>query len=144
MSDSQITIVGPKAGQQLNVLGAPMLVKSVGDSFVADHLVPAGYGVPPHTHDSDDEAFFVIEGALTLDTDDGPRLAEAGSFVHLPAGARHGFRNETSAVTRLLVLSPSASRLAPMFAALDRLTAEGGFRPEDVGAACAAHGVRMG
>lgn len=144
MTDPQIAIVGPQAGERLNVLGADMLVKSLGAFFVADHPVPAGYGVPPHVHDSDDEAFFVIEGALTLDTDDGPRVAEAGSFVHLPAGIRHGFRNETSGLTRLIVLGSSASRLAPMFRDLDRLTARGGFGPEDVGATCAAHGVRIG
>lgn len=141
---SQIAIVGPQAGQQLNVLGAHMLVKSAGAFFVADHPMPAGYGVPPHVHDKDDEAFFVIEGALTLDIDEGPRVAEAGSFVHLPAGVRHGFRNETLGVTRLLVLGSSSSRLAPMFRDLDRLTTRGGFGPEDVGAACAAHGVTIG
>jgi len=144
---SQIAIVGPQAGQQLNVLGAHMLVKNAGVAssfFVADHPLPAGYAVPPHTHDGDDEAFFVIEGALTLDTDEGPRIAEAGAFVHLPAGVRHGFRNETSGVTRLLVLGSSAARLAPMFQDLDRLTVRGGFGPEDVGATCAAHGVTIG
>lgn len=147
MPDPQIAIVGPQAGQSLNVLGAPMLVKSAdtaGAFFVADHPIPAGYAVPPHIHDGDDEAFFVIEGALTLDTDEGSRIAEAGSFVHLPAGVRHGLRNETACVTRLLVLGSSASRLAPMFRDLDRLTARGGFGPEDVGATCAAHGVTIG
>lgn len=147
MSDSQIAIVGPQAGQSLNVLGAPMLVKSAdtaGAFFVTDHPLPSGCAVPPHVHDGDDEAFFVVEGTPTLDTDDGPCLAEAGSFVHLPAGVRHGLRNETAGVTRLLVLGSSASRLAPMFRDLDRLTARGGFGPEDVGATCAAHGVTIG
>jgi quercetin dioxygenase-like cupin family protein len=140
----QIAIVGPQAGQHLNVLGAAMLVKSAGAFFVADHPVPPGYAVPPHVHDGDDEAFFVIEGALTLDTDEGSCVAEAGSFVHLPAGLRHGFRNETHGVTRLLVLGAAQSKLAPMFQALDRLTRRGGFGPEDVGAVCAAHGVTIG
>ncbi|MGE0424904.1 MAG: cupin domain-containing protein [Reyranellaceae bacterium] len=144
MTDPQIAIVGPQAGERLNVLGADMLVKSVGAFFVADHPLPAGYAVPPHVHHHDDEAFLVVEGALTLDTDAGPRVAEAGSFVHLPAGTRHGFRNETPGVTRLLVLGSSASRLVPMFRDLDRLTIRGGFAPDDVGAACAAHGVRIG
>lgn len=140
----QIAVVGPKAGQHLNVLGAHMLVKSAGAFFVADHPMPAGYAVPSHVHEDDDEAFFVIEGALTLDTDEGPRVAEAGSFIHLPAGVRHGFRNETDGVTRLLVLGAAQSKLAPMFENLDRLTTRGGFAPEDVGAVCAAHGVTIG
>lgn len=144
MSDPQIAIVGPQAGQQLDVLGAPMLVKSAGPFFVADQPLPAGHAVPPHVHDGDDEAFFVIEGALTLDTDEGTRVAEAGSFIHLPAGVRHGFRNETSGVTRLLVLGSSASRLAPMFRDLDRLTRRGDFAPADISETCAAHGVTIG
>jgi uncharacterized cupin superfamily protein len=121
-----------------------MVVKSAGPFFVADQPLPAGHAVPPHVHDRDDEAFFVIEGALTLDTDEGTRVAEAGSFVHLPAGVRHALRNETSGVTRLLVLGSSASRLAPMFQDLDRLTRRGGFGPADVGAICAEHGVTIG
>ena len=147
MSYPQIAIVGPLGGQSLNVLGAPMLVKNAGAAgafFVADHPMPPGYGVPPHVHDGDDEAFFVVEGELTLDTDDGVRVAAAGSFVHLPAGVRHGFRNETAGVTRLLVLGSSASKLAPMFQDLDRLTARGGYGPHEVGATCAAHGVTIG
>ncbi|MBM3620639.1 MAG: cupin domain-containing protein [Alphaproteobacteria bacterium] len=147
MAEPQIAIVGPQAGQALNVLGAPMLVKSAGAAgplFVADHEVPAGYGVPPHVHDHDDESFFVIEGELTLDTDAGARVAGAGSFIFAPAGSRHGYRNETARAARVLVLSSSASRLAPMFQDLDRLTARGNFAPADVGAACAAHGVTIG
>lgn len=147
MSHPQIAIVGPQGGQSLDVLGAPMLVKNAGTAgpfFVADHPMPAGYAVPPHVHDGDDEAFFVVEGELTLDTDEGTRVAAAGSFIHLPAGVRHGFRNETAGVTRLLVLGAAASKLAPMFQDLDRLTRRGGFGPADVGAACAAHGVTIG
>jgi uncharacterized cupin superfamily protein len=147
MTEPRIAIIGPRAGQSLNVLGAPMLVKSAegaGPFFVADHPMPAGYGVPPHIHDHDDEAFFVVEGELTLDTDEGVRVAAAGSFVHLPAGVRHGFRNQTAGVTRLLVLGSSRSKLEPMFQDLDRLTVRGGFGPDEVGAACAAHGVTIG
>jgi quercetin dioxygenase-like cupin family protein len=147
MTDPQIAVVGPQAGQALNVLGASMLVKNAGAAgsiFVADQTIPAGSAVPPHVHDRDDEAFFIIEGELTLDTDDGPRVAAAGSFIHLPAGVRHGFRNTTAAATRVLVLGSSVTRLVPMFEELDRLTVRGGFAPADVGATCAAYGVTIG
>lgn len=147
MTDAQIAIVGPQAGQTLNVLGTPMLVKNAGAAgpfFVADQRMPAGHAVPPHVHDHDDEAFFVIEGDLTLDTDEGPRVASAGSFVYSPAGVRHGLRNETAGTVRVLVLSSSATRLVPMFEDLDRLTTRGNFDPAEVGAACAAHGVKLG
>jgi uncharacterized cupin superfamily protein len=147
MTAPQIAIVGPQAGQALNVLGTPMLVKNAGAAgpfFVADQLVPAGHAVPPHVHDHDDEAFFVIEGDLTLDTDEGPRVASAGSFVYSPSGVRHGLRNETAHAVRMLVLSSTASRLAPMFRELDRVTRRGKVNPDDVGAICAAHDVRFG
>ncbi len=147
MTDRHIAIVGPQAGQALNVLGTLMLVKSDGAAsplFVADQRVPAGHAVPLHAHDHDDEAFFVIDGELTLDSDEGPRVAGAGSFVYSPAGVRHGLRNETGDTVRVLVLSSSAARLAPMFQDLDRLTRRGDFGPAEVGATCAAHGVKMG
>jgi uncharacterized cupin superfamily protein len=147
MTHPQIAIVDPQAGQALDVLGTLMLVKNAGPAcplFVADQMVPAGHGVPPHVHDYDDEAFFVIEGDLTLDTDEGPRVVGAGSFVYSPAGVRHGLRNETAHAVRMLVLSSSAARLTPMFRELDRVTRRGDVNPDDVGTICAAHDVRFG
>ena len=130
-------------GEMLNVLGAPMLVKSDAARaavFVADHVVPPGYGVPPHSHDDEDEVFYILDGELTLDFVNGNRLARTGDTVVLPRGGVHGFRNVSATPVRFLVIAADGRRAMAMFRALDRLPEQ---TPETVGATCAAHGVRF-
>lgn len=136
-------VLGPAEGEMLSVLGAPMLVKSDAGRaavFLADHTVPAGYGVPPHIHDGEDEVFYILEGELTLVSARGEMKARPGDTAVLPRGAMHGFRNDTAAPVRFLVVAADGRQAMAMFRALDRLAVP---TPESVGATCAAHGVRF-
>jgi mannose-6-phosphate isomerase-like protein (cupin superfamily) len=63
---------------------------------------PYSKGVPAHVHQDEDDAFYVLEGELTFDGDEGPVTAPAGTFVLAPPGVRHGFHNRTGAPVRLL------------------------------------------
>lgn len=137
------TILRPEEGERLSVLGAPMLVKSDAARaavFLAEHIVPPGYGVPPHIHDDEDEVFHILEGQLTLDSDAGASLAGPGDTVILPRGGLHGFRNASEAPVRFLVVAADGRQTMAMFRALDRLAEP---VPETVMATCAAHGVRF-
>jgi len=54
-------------GVTINVLGAPYEFKAAsaetGNSFCCiEGRIPAGSGVPPHTHTHEDEAFYVLAG----------------------------------------------------------------------------------
>jgi mannose-6-phosphate isomerase-like protein (cupin superfamily) len=42
-----------------------------------------------HVHERSDEMFYVIEGTMGVEFDDGVVTLEAGEFVVVPAGARH-------------------------------------------------------
>jgi quercetin dioxygenase-like cupin family protein len=67
-------------------------------------VLPGG-GPPPHIHAREDEGFYILEGTLTLHAD-GQRLqAGPGTFVNIPDGCVHGFRNETDRPVRLLILA---------------------------------------
>lgn len=139
-----VTLLGPSDGEMLNVLGAPMLVKTdarCAPIFLADHTVPPGYGVPPHTHDVEDEAFYMLEGEIVVESPAGTVTARAGDTALLPRGVQHSFRNESGAPARFLVICVDGTRAAPMFRALDRLAEP---TPQTVMATCAAHGVRFG
>ena len=42
-----------------------------------------------HVHERSDEMFFVTEGRMQVEFDDGPVTLEAGEFIIVPAGVRH-------------------------------------------------------
>ncbi len=120
-----------------------MLVKSDASRtavFLAEHTVPPGYAVPPHSHDHEDEVFYILDGELTLVGAQGVLTARAGDTALLPRGAMHSFRNASANPVRFLVIAADGTRAAAMFRALDRLPAP---TPDTVGATCMAHGVRF-
>src|SRR5215210_3603124 len=56
---------------------------------------PWATGPEMHVHHEEDDAFYVMEGELTIDTDEGASSAPAGTFVLVPPGVRHTFSNDT-------------------------------------------------
>jgi mannose-6-phosphate isomerase-like protein (cupin superfamily) len=62
---------------------------------------PYSKGVPAHVHDGEDDAFYVLEGEITFEGEDGPVTAPAGTFVLARPGDSHGFHNRTGAPVRL-------------------------------------------
>ena len=68
-----------------------------GRSTTFDELFPGGLVAPAHVHDDAEEAFFVLEGDLvfTLGDDDAEITAPPGTYVYIPPGTRHSFRNNS-------------------------------------------------
>jgi quercetin dioxygenase-like cupin family protein len=56
-----------------------------------EFVAPAGFGPPRHLHESEDEAFYVIEGAMRVVCGSKTWDASAGSLVFLPRGIEHAF-----------------------------------------------------
>ncbi|HEV2088394.1 MAG TPA: cupin domain-containing protein [Cryptosporangiaceae bacterium] len=57
-----------------------------------DFAVPSDdEGPPPHLHRHTAEAFYVIDGTLSIQLDDREVTARAGSFVFVPPGVVHTF-----------------------------------------------------
>jgi mannose-6-phosphate isomerase-like protein (cupin superfamily) len=73
-----------------------------GTLMLIDARVFPGGGPPMHVHSREDESFFVLEGEVTFFTADGPVRAGPGTFLHLPKGVPHAFRNETATPARML------------------------------------------
>jgi mannose-6-phosphate isomerase-like protein (cupin superfamily) len=57
---------------------------------------PNRVGVGLHSHDANEELFYVLEGTMTFRVGDRIIDAAAGSFLRVPAGVEHGFENRTS------------------------------------------------
>lgn len=96
------------------MLGAIFTVKAgaaqTGGAYsLIEFQQPAGTEPPPHTHANEDEAFYVLEGEMTVMCGDDHFVAGPGSFVYLPKGVVHGFTITGSTPLRGLVLtSPGA------------------------------------
>ena len=56
----------------------------------------------PAENADEDDVFYVLDGELTFLLDDGEEAAPAGTFVLVPPGVKHTFRNALDRVTRVL------------------------------------------
>lgn len=66
-------------------------------------IVLPGGGPPPHLHTREDETFYVIEGEITFRSDNETFKARPGTFVNMPIGNPHSFKNETDQLARMLI-----------------------------------------
>jgi mannose-6-phosphate isomerase-like protein (cupin superfamily) len=64
--------------------------------------IAPGRELEAHVHDDEDDAFLIMEGEMTFDLADGPVSAPPGTFVLIPPGVEHGFRNQGETPVRML------------------------------------------
>jgi mannose-6-phosphate isomerase-like protein (cupin superfamily) len=104
------------------VARAPMLHRSVGstrsDFVLTENLAEAGTGgepekiAPLHRHRIEDEAWYVLEGALRFQYGSREFEASAGTGVLLPRGTPHTFWNPGPTPARyLLIMGPKTAGL---------------------------------
>jgi len=67
-------------------------------------VVPPGGGPPPHVQSREDEGFYVLEGEITFVADGQKVVARKGTFLNVPRGVLHTFKNESPADARMLIL----------------------------------------
>jgi mannose-6-phosphate isomerase-like protein (cupin superfamily) len=63
--------------------------------------IQPGRELEAHVHDDEDDAFYILEGEMTFLLGDGPVAAPPGTFVLVPPGVEHGFRNDGSVPVRM-------------------------------------------
>jgi len=103
------SFVAPGEGQAIWFLRNRMTVKATaattGGAFglVESHIAP-GFSPPLHIHHREDEAFYVLEGELSMRCGDRTFSAGPGSFVFLPRNVPHTFVVEGDAPARMVTL----------------------------------------
>jgi mannose-6-phosphate isomerase-like protein (cupin superfamily) len=102
-------VLGPGEGQAVWFLGNLMVIKATAQTTngafgLVESIVPAGASPPLHVHHREDEAFWVLEGALTIVCGERTYHAPAGSYAFLPRGVPHTFRVEGDTPARMLTL----------------------------------------
>jgi quercetin dioxygenase-like cupin family protein len=64
----------------------------------------SSFEVPPHTHDDQVDAFYVLDGEVEFLLEEGPIRAGPGTFFAAPQGTLHGFRTLGPGRARVLNL----------------------------------------
>jgi quercetin dioxygenase-like cupin family protein len=79
--------------------------ESTGGSLaLLEASIPPGCGPPPHTHGSEDEAFYMLAGTLEISAGADTILARSGDFVFMPRDTPHRFKNTGIDAARALIL----------------------------------------
>jgi quercetin dioxygenase-like cupin family protein len=81
--------------------------EQTGGAFsLMEEVMPKGAEPPPHVHHAEDEAFYLLEGALTVRVGDEKFTAEPGAFVFCPREIPHLLTVETDVVRILTLCTP--------------------------------------
>ncbi len=125
----QVMVKEPTEGRSIGIVGdiyrfLATSEETGGRYSVFEATVLPGGGPPPHVHRREDETFFVLEGEITFQIGDQRRVAKPGTFVHMPIGNQHAFKNETDQPAKMLI-SFSPAGLERMFFEVGKDLAEG-------------------
>ena len=108
MDGNMEMLLNPGEGDTFWVLGDLYTFKVTGKQTngaftVVDQVIQPQSGPPPHIHHREDEAFYVLAGRFSFLCGDKQSIFEAGSFVYVPKGTLHTFKNIDAQQGRLLV-----------------------------------------
>jgi quercetin dioxygenase-like cupin family protein len=121
-------VVRPDDGEHVWFLATRMTIKATAQTTagalgVVEWRAAPGFSPPLHIHHREDEAFWLLEGAMTVLCDGQLFEASTGSFIWLPRGRPHTFRVEGDTPVRGLLLSTPADHVG--------FYAEGGHPAQD-------------
>ena len=102
------TIRKPSEGRRIGIVGDVYRFLATGEETDGKYatfeaIVPPGSGPPPHIHSREEESFLVLEGQMTFQLGEDRFVAEAGTFLNMPVGSLHCFKNESDKTARLLI-----------------------------------------
>lgn len=108
-TEADARFLGPGEGRAIWFLRNRMTVKATADSTggafgLVESWIAPGFSPPLHVHRREDEAFYVLEGELTMKCGERTFSAAPGAFVFLPRGVPHTFVVEGDRPARMLTL----------------------------------------
>ncbi len=94
-------------GRSIWITGDTLTFKAVGEEnggglMLLEGVIAPQQGPPPHIHHREDEFYYVLEGELEILDGDRTFIASAGSFVHIPRGTLHRFKNVGETPAKML------------------------------------------
>jgi len=79
--------------------------ETAGAYSLTEHLVTASSNPPMHVQVDEDEAFYVLDGAIEFEVDGATAVAEPGTFAFVARGSAHCFRVLTPTARMLVICS---------------------------------------
>lgn len=128
-------LLEPDGGERLRFLGdSSMRLKhdTGADGPIAFYEYtcgPAAAGAPQHIHHGHDETFYIVDGVFEFAIAADVTLLQPGSFLYVPRGTPHGFRNASDATGRM-VGTFNPARFAHYFRELAALIAQTDTPPD--------------
>ena len=108
-------VLGPGEGhKRYTARGSVMFFKAVAEqddgdlSLMERTLPPGGRRPPPHRHTNCSEAYFILDGRVSVVVEGEEFNVGPEEFVLVPRGTAHTFGNAGDSVARLLVLHAPA------------------------------------
>lgn len=83
---------------------ASEVAEGSGSAFV-EYTTHQGEDPPLHTHQTEDEMFYVLEGELTFQCGEESFEVKTGGFIFLPHGVKHGYTIQSEGPVRLIVVT---------------------------------------
>jgi mannose-6-phosphate isomerase-like protein (cupin superfamily) len=100
--DPQPVVVPPGQGHRIgNVEFLARTADTPRFTFGIIEIAP-GRELEAHVHHEEDDAFYIVEGEMVFFFGDEEVKATPGTFVLVPPGLEHGFRNDTGEPVRFL------------------------------------------
>jgi quercetin dioxygenase-like cupin family protein len=99
-------------------VGRPTIFKLLSDQSggkiaIFEEVVPPGMGTPLHSHRTADEVIYIVSGEFSVRLGEVSRAASAGSWIFIPLGLAHGWRNCGSDEGRaFFIFTPGAGAVA--------------------------------
>jgi len=98
---------------------------------LAEVTIRAGAEPPPHTHENEEETFYLLEGDVDFVVDGVVTPARPGDLLVLPRGRQHGFRVNSPEARLLLMVTPGG--LEEAFIATSEAATATGLPPKPAG-----------
>ena len=80
-------------------------VREGGGAAFLEYVARRGEEPEGHTHETEDEMFYVLEGAITFRCGEQTFDLESGGFAFLPHGIEHGYMIRSDDPVRLIVVT---------------------------------------
>lgn len=109
-------VLDEDAGDPVWFLDTRMTVKAGGEQTngaftFLEWSGPEGFGPPRHIHHGEDEAFYLLDGEMTVECGDRVMTAGPGAFVFLPREIPHSFVVTAGPARGLQITAPAGFEL---------------------------------
>jgi mannose-6-phosphate isomerase-like protein (cupin superfamily) len=118
-----------------------------GGLLLVEELARREKVTPLHSHPTETEAFYVLEGEVLLHVDGSDRAVESGGFASIPPGVPHAYLVTSETARTLIVITPGSGSMESFFRDAGEPAKEPSLPPaspldiERIGAAAARSGA---